>query len=209
MKIVVIGATGGVGRRLVELALEEEHEVTAAVRNPADLAEPHPRLRVVACDVYDAQAVERVVAGCDVVFVAVGTKDRGRTSLYSTAAYNVGRAARRQGAKRVIFLSNFGVSGETSRDPLTGLLLFLVKRFLRNTLEDHRRAIEELRASGVDWLAVRPLPLTDGEWTGRYRVLVEGVPDRARAISRADVADFMLKQATSHEYRNVAPSIAY
>ena len=56
---------------------------------------------------------------------------------------------------------------------------------------------------------MRPLALTDGPWTGRYRIAVDGVPLKGTRIARADVADFMLRQATGDEFLGKVPAIAY
>jgi hypothetical protein len=58
-------------------------------------------------------------------------------------------------------------------------------------------------------MAVRPMRLTDGALTGHYRIAVEGLPESGTQISRADVADFMLKQVGSNEYVHKIPAIAY
>jgi hypothetical protein len=51
--------------------------------------------------------------------------------------------------------------------------------------------------------------LTDGPWTGHYRIALEGLPTGGARIARADVADFMLKQISSDEYVHKVPAIAY
>jgi hypothetical protein len=56
---------------------------------------------------------------------------------------------------------------------------------------------------------VRPLPLNDGLLTGRYRVAVDDLPAKGMRIARADVADFMIRQATSDDYLYKVPAIAY
>jgi len=55
---------------------------------------------------------------------------------------------------------------------------------------------------------VRPVILTNGPWTGRYRVVIEGIPRGSYRISRADVADFMIRQLTSDEFVRKMPAIA-
>lgn len=209
MNIVIIGATGGVGRLLVERTLEEGHQVTAAVRNPVALTMIHDRLRIVTCDVRDQASVDRAVAGHDAVFCTLGEPSRGPTTLYSTGARNVVRAMRANSVPRVVFLSNFGILDETAADMAGALLLFMVRRFIRHTLDDHRRALDEIRAQAAEWVVVRPLALTNGPRTGQYRVAVEGLPPKGTKIARADVADFMLRQATATEYLNQAPALAY
>jgi putative NADH-flavin reductase len=108
-----------------------------------------------------------------------------------------------------MFLSNFGVLGEKGSGARTAAVVFVAKRLLRPTLEDHRRALDELRKHDCEWIAVRPMALTDGPRTGHYRVDLDGLPRRGARISRADVGDFMLKQVASNEYIHRIPAIAY
>lgn len=209
MKIAVIGATGSVGRQLVGYALDDGHEVTAAIRNPADLATAYRRLRIVGCDVRAKSTLELALSGQDVVFCALGDPSRGPTDLYSTGARNVAAAAAACGVKRIVFLSNYGAMQEKATDLKSAVLLFLIRRLLSHTIANHAKALDILRAQPIDWIAVRAMPMTNGRYTARYRVVREGLPPGGSKISRADVADFMLKQATSDTYVNAAPSIAY
>ena len=209
MKVAVIGASRGVGRHILEQALARGHEVTAAVRNPADLNLKHERLWTVACDALDTAAVGAVVQEQDVVFCALGTDSRGPTNLYSSAAQNVLAGMRQHRVRRLVFLSNFGVADETASDVLSLLMLVLARRVIRHTLADHRRALEAFMRSDVEWIAVRPMALTNGPLTGRYRVDAFGLPHKGRSIARADVADFMLNQAQSDTYLRQIPAIAY
>ena len=205
----MFGANGGVGRRLVELALAQSHWVTAAVRNPAKVAMAHERLQIVACNVLDPITIEPAIAGQDAVLCALGSDDRGPTTLYSTGARNIVQQMQAHHVRRIVFLSNFGVLGEMSRGLHQALLLFLASRVLRHTLADHRRALDEIRRRAPDWIIVRPLPMSDGPRTGVYRVAIDDLPAHGARISRADVADFMLRQITSDDYLHRLPSIAY
>ena len=209
MKVLIIGASRGVGRCLLERALAQDHQVTAAVRNPAAVDIRHAQLHVVPCDVLDAEAVTRALAGQEVVFCTIGDNTRGPTALYSTGARNIAQAMQAHQVRRLVFLSNFGVLGEKARDLRGAALLFLAKRLIRHTLADHRRALQEIQDHAPEWIAVRPLPLTNGPWSGQYRTAVDGIPAKSSHIARADVADFMLRQATDDSYLNQAPAIAY
>lgn len=209
MKVAVIGASRGVGRHIAEQALARGHEVTAAVRNPADVRLQHERLRVVTCDVLDAAAVGAAIQDQDVVFCAVGTDSRGPTTLYSSAAQNVVAGMQQHGVRRLVFLSNFGVLDETASDAIGWLMLALVRRVIRHTLADHRLALEKISSSGVEWIAVRPMALNNGPMTSSYRIDPVGLPRNGRSIARADVADFMLKQADDDRYLQKVPAIAY
>ncbi|HYP12735.1 MAG TPA: SDR family oxidoreductase [Bryobacteraceae bacterium] len=209
MKVLIIGASRGVGRCLLERALAQHHQVTAAVRNPAAIGINHAELHVVSCDVLDAESVTWALAGHDVVFCTIGDRSRGPTTLYSTAARNIVRAMQAHQVRRLVFLSNFGVLGETAQDLRGAALLFLAKRLIRHTLADHQRALQEIQNYAQEWIAVRPLPLTHGPWTGQYRTAVDGIPAKSSHIARADVADFMMRQATDNSFLNKAPAIAY
>ena len=209
MKIAVIGASRGVGRHIAEQALAQGHEVTAAVRNTADVKLRHERLSIVTCDALDTNGVAGAVQGQDAVLCALGTDGRGPTTLYSSAARNVVDGMRRHHVRRLVFLSNFGVGDETASDFLGAMMLLLVRCVIRHTLADHRRALQAFACSDLDWVAVRPMALTNGPLTGRYRVDTWGLPPKGRSIGRADVADFMLKQTQDDQYLLRAPAIAY
>jgi putative NADH-flavin reductase len=209
MNVVIFGARGGVGRCLLEQCLAEGYHVTAAVRNPATLPITHERLRVLPCDVLNAASVNKALTGQDVVFCTLGTKSKGSITLYSSGAHNIVQGMQAHQIRRLIFLSNFGILDETAQDLRGAALLFLVKRFIRPTLADHRRALEEIRGHALEWIVVRPLPLTDKPWTGRYRITVDNLPVKGMQIARADVADFMMRQATNDDYLHKVPAIAY
>lgn len=66
-----------------------------------------------------------------------------------------------------------------------------------------------IRASGLDWLIVRPTILTNGPHTGRYRVLVESPSWRMGLISRDDVADFLIRAAVEPRLSHAIPALAY
>jgi putative NADH-flavin reductase len=210
MNVVIFGASRGVGHCLVEAALAQGHQVTAAVRDPGMVQRSHERLRVLLGDVLNPALVQQAVEGQDVVFCTLGAASRrGPTNLYSAGVRNVLHGMEAHQVRRLVLLSNFGVLNETAQDVRGATLLWMAKRFLRHTLADHRRALEELQRHRVEWIAVRPLGLTNGLGTGRYRIAVEGLPVKGTHIARADVADFMIRQVTSDDYLYKVPAIAY
>ena len=78
MKIVVIGATGNIGRRVVKEALSRGHEVTGVVRDPAAVQSPDPRVRLVKGDATKAVDVARVAKGADAVVSAISPRPNPR-----------------------------------------------------------------------------------------------------------------------------------
>ena len=158
VKLIIFGANRGAGRCVLQKALADGHTVTAAVRSPGAMDLTHGRLNVVQCDARNAAQVDAVMPGHDAVFVTLGDSSRGPTTLYSEAAKAVTAAMTRHNIRRLLFLSNFGVLGEKSREMKQALLLFAVKNVIRHTLDDHRRALDILSASSLDWTAVRAMP---------------------------------------------------
>jgi len=108
-----------------------------------------------------------------------------------------------KGVKRVISMGSAGILNEMSGLP--GLIIGFI---LRNVLRDHRGAYDVLHASALEWTVLRPLTLTDGDVTGHYRISETGLPKNARSISRADVADFIVKTLEQGTYIRQSPAIA-
>ena len=72
MKLVVLGATGGTGRLVVEQALAAGHTVTALVRSPEGLTLRDPNLHVLAGRATDPSAVVRALDGADALISTLG-----------------------------------------------------------------------------------------------------------------------------------------
>jgi len=193
----------------VEQALEKNHVVTAAVRSPAKMMAARERLTVFPCDVLDPAGAARVVDGQDAVIVALGTGAARATTLYSVSARNIVRAMEDRGVRRLILVSNYAITGERAPDPAGRIMLFLTRIYLRRILPDQRQAVEEVRQSHLEWIVVRPLALTNAPRSGRYRVVMDGLPVGGRTISRADVADFILNQLSGSDYVRTIPAISY
>lgn len=208
MKILVVGASRGVGLEVVRLALERGWEVTAVARTTGALEIAHPLLKVALCDVQlQPERFSALVAGQDAVLCTLGASRRGKTTLYSDGALAIARAMREQRVRRLVFLSNFGILNEKAETLGGKLVLKLLKWVVPHTLADHRNALEILRAQVPEWIAVRPVPLTNGGRAAAIEVSVDGMPI-GLSVSRADVAAFMLDQAVSDVYVGKAPAIA-
>ncbi|MEU2255680.1 SDR family oxidoreductase [Nocardia xishanensis] len=206
MKIAVFGATGSVGRLVVEQALEQGHEVTAFTRDAAGVTQRHERLRVVEGDVFDTHQAERAVAGQDAVLIALGDGRKGLVRYAGTKS--VVEAMHRTGVKRLICQSTLGVGD--SRDNLDFLWKYVFfGLLLRRAYHDHVEQEAYVRASDLDWTIVRPSAFTDGPRTGSYR---RGFPGSERGltlkIARADIADFLLEQLTDSTYLHRTPGIS-
>ena len=114
MKIVVIGATGGVGRQVVEQAMARGHHVTAFARHEYALVATGRSVRSIRGDAKNSDDVMLALTGQEAVLCTLGADTRGFTDLYSAAARNLCEAMPIRGASRLVFLSNFGVRREFS-----------------------------------------------------------------------------------------------
>ncbi|MEP6956476.1 MAG: NAD(P)H-binding protein [Chthoniobacterales bacterium] len=200
-RILVIGATGGTGRQLVEQALAQGHHVTALVRTPAKMQLTHENLRIVRGDVLDYVSVELAMLGQDAVVSALGhTHFLGPSRVLSDGTRNILRAMRSCRVRRFICESSLGVGDAVGRLGLLSTFLF-VPLLLSFYFYDRVRQENLIEASGVDWIIVRPTRLTNGAARGSYRHGTQvGNYIFGNSIARADVADFMLKQLHDDTY---------
>ncbi|MCX7668954.1 MAG: SDR family oxidoreductase [Anaerolineae bacterium] len=209
MKLLIFGATGGTGRQLVAQALEQGHAVTAYVRVAAKLNMQHPNLTVVQGNILNAESVLAVVFGKDAVLSALGTRKPGLPDLIQ-GTRNILAAMHQCEVRRSIWVSSFGV-GESARQLHRLPRLIIVHGFLRSYMLEKELQERLVRKSDGDWIIVRPGYLTDGPRTGVYRVIPADAVEQIRrpTISRADVADFMLKNLAANTYVRRAVGLTY
>jgi len=191
MRVAIIGATGGVGRWLMSSARADGDHVKVLVRDRRKLPSDVGAIGVIEGSVLDPVSVAATVGGTDVVLVALGADGLGPTNVYSAGIANVIEAMQTHGATRLLAVSSLGVEPDAGATPL--LRYFLAPWLLRNVLADMRLMEQRIIESGLVWTIVRPTGLTDGPRTGLYRAGERFVPEKGRQISRADVADFMIR----------------
>ncbi len=210
MKLLIIGATGGTGRELVMQALEQNHHVTAFARNPEKFHIRHPRLDVVKGNVLDPASVDFAVNGKDAVLSALGHKRWFiKTEVLSEGTRNIISAMEMHGVKRFICETTLGISDRRGRLGLY-YTLFVVPFITYFYFKDKEKQERLIKASSLDWTIVRPGQLTNGRQRGLYRHGDNvGSWILTVHISRADVADFMLKQLSANSYLRKTPSVAY
>ena len=207
MKLAIFGATGAIGRHLVDKALSQGHQVTAFARTPSALGKTHRHLVPLAGDINDQGAVREAVADQDAVLVALGAGRKGKVRAAGTR--HVIDAMHHHDVARLICLSSLGVG-----DSAAHLTLFykyvIFGVVLRAAMADHALQEKAVMSSGLDWTLVRPGSFTDGPETGDYRF---GFPATERnltlKISKTDVAHFMLRQLTDDTYLHAAPGLSY
>jgi uncharacterized protein YbjT (DUF2867 family) len=199
MRISIIGASQGTGALAVKAALGAGHRVTAFARSPDKLVLEHPQLTRLRGDFHQKASVDEAVAGHDAVLITASATSlrafKENPAYFSQGTQLVIDAMKAHGVRRLVVLSALGV-GESR--PLVGFLAekLLIGFVLKVPFADHERQERLTRESGLDWVIARPGRLTDGPARGRYvkTAAIEKVPG---AISRADVADFLVEAATT------------
>jgi putative NADH-flavin reductase len=210
MNLLIVGATGGTGRELVKQALALGHTVTAFARNPAKVSITHERLTVVKGDILDYDSVDKAVKDKDGVLSALGHKQWFiKTNILSTGTANLISAMEKHGVKRFICETSLAVGDSRGRLGLY-YTLFVIPVITYFYFRDKAKQEQLIRNSSLDWVIVRPGQLTNGRKRGVYRHGADiGSYIFTVRISRADTAEFMLKQLTDDTYLRQTPGVAY
>jgi putative NADH-flavin reductase len=192
VKLVVLGATGGTGLEIVRKAIEHGHSVTAFVRSPERLKRFQDRITITRGDLLSSAELERVIQGHDAVVSGFGPRvpvSKADANLLQQFAVALASAMLRAEVKRVVVESVAFLFKDSIIPPA-----YLLGRMLFPGIVADSAAMEDVFArSGLDWTIVRPPELTDKPYTGNYRVREGHLPRFGFKISRADVADFMIK----------------
>jgi putative NADH-flavin reductase len=194
MKLVVLGATGGTGLEIVRQAIQHGHAVTALVRSPDGLKQFANRIAVRRGNLLNCTDLEQALQGHDAVVSAFGPRvpvSKQDADLLQRFAVALTSAMPRAGVRRAVVESVAFLFKDSILPPA-----YLLGRLFFPTVVADASAMERVfDESGLDWTMVRPPQLTDKPYTGKYRVQERSLPIFGFKISRADVADFMIKAA--------------
>ncbi len=211
MKMIIFGATGKTGRELVLQGLEQGHEITAFVRNPDKLNMEHPHLHIVQGNVTSYEEVNAAIAEkqYDAVFSTLGAKSPFQRDLRLVEAVrHITRAAAEQKAGKIVHISFVGTRADAGK---LGLLYrWITPLVMRNLLADHRDKEQIVSSGAANWVLVQPPLLTNGERTGSYyyETAIRQLPSSKLKISRANLAEFMLKLAQQSEHDRKAVMVS-
>ena len=208
-KVLVIGASHGIGLETVRAALRVGHSVRALARSAANIPIQDANLDKVSGNALDPDTIRNVLREIDVVIQALGVDFSPRlifegTRLFSDSTRILVDAMKAAVVKRLIAVTGLGAGDSRGRG---GLLYDAVvfPLLLKRVYDD--KDVQEwiVRSSGLDWTIVRPGLLKDRPATGSYRVLAAPRDWRFGAISRADVADFLVRQVDDRTLIGTTP----
>ena len=208
-KVLIIGASRGIGLETVRAALRAGHSVRALARSAASIPIQDANLEKVSGDALDRDTIRNALQDVDVVIQTLGVDFVPRlifegTSLFSRSTRILVDAMKAVGVKRLVSVTGLGAGDSRGHG---GLLYdaIVFPLLLKRVYDD--KDVQEwiIRSSGLDWTIVRPGLLTNRLATSRYRVLTASKDWRFGVISRADIADFLVRQVDDRELLGTTP----
>ncbi|WP_219834067.1 NAD(P)-dependent oxidoreductase [Paenibacillus sp. R14(2021)] len=206
MKLLILGATGRIGRHWLSLAAMDGHEVTALVRDPSRMPLTHANIQVVQGDATNLEDLIQASKGADAVLSALST-DGGQ--VLSDCGPLLVQAMQLNGIKRILTIGTAGILDSRTEPGLLRYQSNESRRTLTRAAQEHHRFYLELLQSDLDWTIVCPTYLPDGEQTGQYRVERNMLPMDGRQISVPDTAAFAYMQLYEDTYVRARVGIAY
>lgn len=209
MNILIYGASGATGHELVKQALAQGHIVKAFVRNPSKLKIIHDNLEVVQGDVINYKLVEDSVKGQDAVLCALGASSPFKyDKSIVDGTGNILKAMETNNVSRFIYMSFVGV--KESRNTAGFVIKYIAPKLLSSEVAGHEAREIMIKQSKLKWTIVRAPTLTNGKHLGKFRSGEEiSSKGFTVTISRADVADFMIRQLTDNTFLGKTPSVMY
>jgi putative NADH-flavin reductase len=197
LKLVVLGATGATGLEIVRMALARGHSVNAFVRSPDRLSSFTNQIKIIKGDLLDSSQLSHAIDGQNAVISAFGPRlpiSKTDTHLLEQFATALKGAMEKTSTRRVVVESVAFLFKDSVIPPT-----YLLGRLLFPGLVADAAAMERIFAeSSLDWTMVRPPELTNAPYAGKYRVREGHLPIFGFKISRADVADYMIKAVEHH-----------
>lgn len=207
--VLVVGGSKGIGLETVKQALEAGHRVRVLARTADGIPVHHPALDKVSGDALDRSVVAGALNGVDVVIQTLGVTAGldfilKPVRLFSKATRVLVEAMTEAGVRRLICVTGLGAGDSRGKGGfIYNTIVFPI--VLKRAYDDKDVQERIIRNSSLDWIIARPGLLTDGAHTGAYQVLCDPRSWRAGAISRADVADFLVKQVDNDRYLHQTP----
>src|SRR6184192_38802 len=196
MKLVVFGATGNVGQRVVAEALRRGHEVVGVVRDPDAVQSPDKRVKLLKGDATNADSVAKIARGADAVVSAISPRPNARGLSAPSLAANsraLIKGLRDAKVKRVLY-----VGGASSLEVAPGKALADLPDFPEIYREEAREGREALgiwrnEAKGLDWTYLSPAAeIAPGKRTGKYRLGADQLLVDANRKSHISAEDYAI-----------------
>jgi len=208
MILTVFGATGGLGKRLVQVAIQQGHEVRAHARTPAKLGIDHPAVIPIRGDLANEDSLREAVIGADAVLSCIGFSKGEDPATYGAGIARIIEAMKSDGIHRFLSISGAGLELPDDHTPFgRRLIIGLLKVFARNVLAGKQHEWQAIRDSGIDWTLVRVARMVDRAPSGVVKVdlhQVSGSP----IVAYGGVASWMLDEVNQRNFIQMAPFVS-
>lgn len=208
MRVLILGASGEIGRHVRHQARAAGHELVLFARDPAGLEPLASGEIAIAGDIGDQQALTAAASGVDAVISVLGPSSNSpdQVALFQNFAHTLVSAMHKHRVRRLVTISGAGVTLPGERKGLRARLASaVVRRLVPHVVAAKQCELEIVLESDLDWIAPRPPRVADGELTGNYRV---GAAAGGMRITRPDLAHFMVKSLTDDTYLRQAPLVS-
>lgn len=216
-RVLMVGGSGRTGQMVIDELLARGHEVTALVRKPGSL-EGKAGVKTVTGTPMNKEDVRNAFASCkpDVVISTLSAPRAADSPfaanispprLMADSTANVVAVMKEFSTPKIVIMQAFGV-GESWPNMHWVLRLLMKKSNMIYQYDDHNLVAKETKASGENYVFVRPSRLEEGEakeikeWANDGK----GVPMMG-SITRESVAKFLVEVAESRTWDNTAPVI--
>ena len=210
MNITVFGGTGETGLLLIQKALAAGHRVTAFARNPAKFSFQHDNLSIVQGNLDEPDNIDKAVSGADAVISILGPTGKTKGLLISNGLKNIIAAMEKNGVQRLIATTTPSYPDPKDRFQFGFAFgVWMVKTLLKDTYRDIVATGTVVANSKLDWTLVRLPMLSNQPASGNLNIGYTGDGKvKLFSLSRADLADFLLKQLEAKTYLRQAPVIS-
>ncbi|MFZ3577555.1 NAD(P)-dependent oxidoreductase [Virgibacillus sp. DJP39] len=206
MKILILGASGRVGQRIVKHTLAGRHDVLAFVRTPEKLTESADNLTVFKGNVLNKTDVTTAMEDVDLVVSALNTD---KTNTLSKSMPILIESMKKNQLTRIITIGTAGILNSRTEQDLFRFQSNESKRRKTTAAQDHLAAFRYLENSNLDWTIVCPTFLPDGDAVEGYRVEKDFLPKDGNKISVGDTAQFAYSMIYNNEFLKTRVGIAY
>ncbi|KAB8126386.1 SDR family oxidoreductase [Gracilibacillus oryzae] len=206
MNILLLGATGRVGNKILAKAIADQHHVTALVRSPEKLTIQSDYLNIIDGNVLNEGDIASSMADADVVISALNT-DKNNTLTKSMPL--IIDAMKQHEISRIVTIGTAGILDSRSQPDKYRFQTNESKRRSTTAAEDHLAAYQHLKESDLEWTIVCPTYLPEGHEKGQYLTEKNLLPLDGKEIKTGDTAAFAYAELFEKNFVHFRVGIAY
>ncbi len=198
MNLAVFGASGGTGHAVIAQASTAGIGLRCHYRSAPSEHNP-PAVTEIVGALTDPGVVREVVRGTDAVLVLFGQRTGSKDVFTTRATRTIVDRLALSGPKRLIVVTPALIGGPSGNISLAMRVVSKVtsRSGTEEVTADRNGQERVVRASDLDWLLVKPAKLVDGPATGGVSVGPEEPVGLQSRVSRADLAAFLIREATA------------